>query len=69
MEWTTENRLNLIREVAAAEYEGIDACQTREALRRIMFLCDMPSEFLEQNKINYEDAIASVARGGKLVEV
>ena len=60
MEWTNEERLNLIQALAAMTYQDKlpkRQDQIRDVMQRIMFLCDMSAEFLEANKGNYEDAI------------
>lgn len=60
MEWTNEERLALIKALAAISYQDKRPKrkdEIRDVMQRIMFLCDMPPEFLEQNKKNYEDAI------------
>lgn len=55
--WTPERRLEIIQALAAQSLCG-PKCETHaQLMQRIMFLCDMPDEFLEINKGNYEDAI------------
>jgi hypothetical protein len=61
MEWTAEERLNLIWALAAKSVNGHQA-PNRDLMIRIMFLCDMPKEFLELNKANYQDAIDNAAK-------
>jgi len=41
----------------------------KDALQRIMFLCDMSDEFLERGKANFQDARDGIARGGTTVEL
>ena len=63
MEWTPEERLNLIKALAATAYADKRPKtnhEQRDLMQRIMFLCDMPPEFLEKNKGNYEDVIRLV---------
>ncbi len=57
MEWTPENRLKIISALAAQALDGFKGETRLMFLQRIMFLCDMPDEFLEENKRNFEDAI------------
>jgi hypothetical protein len=61
MKWTAEERLELIWALAAKSVNGHQA-PNRDLMIRIMFLCDMPKEFLELNKVNYQDAIDAAAR-------
>jgi hypothetical protein len=57
MEWTPEDRLELIWLLAAKSLDGPKGETHRMLMERIMFLCDMPNEFLEINRGNYEDVI------------
>lgn len=57
MEWTSKKRLAIIKALAAKSLDGPQGETHRMLMERIMFLCDMPAEFLEKNKRNYEDAI------------
>ncbi len=70
MDWTPENRLKLIWELAAMSFNGPTRSQKdKDLMQRIMFLCDCPAEFLEINKINYRDAIEAAERGTTRVEL
>lgn len=55
MNWTPNERLKLIK--ALCVINGPKAETYRQLMERIMFLCDMPDQFLENNRANYEDAI------------
>lgn len=61
MEWTAEQRLELIRLLAAKSHNGPEGESIQFLMERIMFLCNMPAEFLEQNKANYKDIIGKKA--------
>lgn len=65
MIWTPEKRLEIIKAVAAIAYQDKRPKrkdEMRDVMERIMFLCDMPEEFLEKNKREYEDAIKFAAK-------
>jgi hypothetical protein len=55
--WTTARRLKIIQALAARSLDGPRGETHAQLMQRILFLCDMPPEFLELNKANYEDAI------------
>lgn len=57
MIWSPELRLKLIKALAQMRQEDSQQSGEADTLQRIMFLTDMPSEFLELNKGNYKDAI------------
>jgi hypothetical protein len=58
MKWTPEERLILIKALAEKSSDRLQGNEThRQLMERILFLCDMPPEFLEGNKDKYEDAI------------
>ncbi len=55
MNWTPEDRLKIIKALIVLEAEN----ETWELFKaRLMFLCDMPSEFLEINRDKYANSIA-----------
>lgn len=68
-DWATEYRLKLIRELAALSFNDDLEGDRRGLLVKIMFLCDMTDDFLDQNKGQYEDAIKSLNMGGVTVEL
>jgi hypothetical protein len=55
--WTPEYRLKLIKALAHISHHGPRGETIEMLMERIMFLCDMPDNFLEANKRNWEDAI------------
>lgn len=58
MEWTSEERLRLIRALGAKSIDGLQGRETlRMLMERIINLCDAPAVFLEMNKEHYEDVI------------
>lgn len=71
MNWTPEERLALIYELACMAREQLRqtqhlktrTLQIHDTQERIQFLCRMSSYFLEANKDNYADVIASAAQG------
>jgi hypothetical protein len=64
MNWTQDERLALIYELACLTRENLRRGETLSwkihlDMERIQFLCRMPAMFLEANKSNYADVIAS----------
>lgn len=59
MKWTKEERLGLIKVLIVMYLERNKPTDESiwDLTSRIAFLCDMPADFLEANKQNYEDAI------------
>ncbi len=55
MDWTSKKRLQIIKAVVAIGPE--DRNDFAGFKQRIMFLCDMPDQFLEDNKDKYAGAI------------
>lgn len=69
MDWTPENRLKLIKAIVQMRYQRATTYETlHDFLQRIMFLCDMPDAFLENNISNYQDAI-DFSKIGKTTEL
>ncbi len=54
MNWTAEDRLRIIKALAIL---GPQSETGKMLLERIMFLCDMPSDFLEANRDQFREAI------------
>lgn len=55
--WTPTYRLKLIKALAVKSVVGLAGKNQQQLMVSIMFLCDMPAGFLEENKEQYEDAI------------
>lgn len=65
MEWTPEDRLKIIKALIVLEAEN----ETWELFKvRLMFLCNMPAEFLEINRDKYARAI-ELAKADMTIEI
>lgn len=57
MEWTPQERLNLIKKLAMRSFNRPTGETHQLLMERILFLCDGSPEFLEANKINFQDIL------------